>query len=181
MARLKRPLDREAVRQADEKVYVAHAGDPRPNALYDAHGNRRPLNATDPAQAQLREEWVAAYRDGMADSAEPLDSGSSEQRAVADPVEPCPNSHWFSVAVVPRPDAAPRPDYWAAQASGYAGESFAAQLPNGPKSGELDSSGGVRLTGIPAGGCQLKMDKFFKPVAEYLEREVKFDPTSSAG
>ena len=181
MARLKRPLDREAVKEADDKLYAEHAGDPRPNALYDANGNRRPLSATDPAQAELRREWVAAYEESMeadAAAAPPLpDSGSSDERPVADPVEPCPNKHFFHVAVVPRPDSAPRPDYWAPQGGNpYAYESFAAQLPNGPKNGKLNGSGGVRVDDIPAGACQLKMDKFFKTVTDYFEREVVFTP-----
>jgi hypothetical protein len=180
MARLSRPLDRESVRQADAQIYDRHANDSRPNALYDANGNRRRLHPSDPAQAELRREWVALYRESLADApaaAEPSDSGSSPDRPVADPVQPCPNKHWVHVSVVPRPDAEPRPHYWAPRGGNpYAGEAFNARLTNGEQRGSLDGSGSMRADGIPAGACALKMAEFFKRVEESFERGVVFTP-----
>lgn len=61
MPRLARPLDQEADDSADEELYAAHYEDPRPNALYDAAGNRRKLSGDDPAQEGLRREWIELY------------------------------------------------------------------------------------------------------------------------
>ena len=169
------------MKKADDKLYERHAGDRRPNALYDANGNRRPLDPDAPEQAELLHEWIALYNESMeADvAAVPSrpDSGSSHERPVADPVERCPNKHWITIRVVPRPDSGPRPDYWAPLVgNAFAAEPFNAQLPNGQKSGKLDGSGAMRFDDIPAGACQWKMDKFFKAVTDYFEREAVFIP-----
>lgn len=56
------PLKRQAVKEADDALYKAHEGDrPRPNALFDASGNRLPLSDTDPTQECLRQEWIKLY------------------------------------------------------------------------------------------------------------------------
>ena len=63
--RASRPLNRQAVTAADDAIYAAHQGDPRPNALYYAAGNKKPLSATDPTQECLRDEWFDLYgKDG---------------------------------------------------------------------------------------------------------------------
>jgi len=36
--RARRPLNQAATKAADDKIYADHAGNPRPNALYDADG-----------------------------------------------------------------------------------------------------------------------------------------------
>lgn len=82
-----RPLDPKAVVDANGALYRAHAGDPRPNALYDAAGNRQPLGARDPSQAALRTEWLNAYEAA---------GGKMEGRPTTTPqkvgncVQPCP-------------------------------------------------------------------------------------------
>ncbi len=58
-----RPLNHMACAEADECIYAAHEADPRPNALYDVNGNRRPLDANDPEQAGLRSEWMDYYEE----------------------------------------------------------------------------------------------------------------------
>lgn len=60
--RATRPLNNDAVKAADDDLYAKHADDPRPNALYDENGNRKPLSATDPDQAGLRKEWMDSYK-----------------------------------------------------------------------------------------------------------------------
>jgi len=60
--RATRPLNNGAVKAADDEIYANHADDPRPNALFDENGNRKALSATDPAQADLRAEWMASYK-----------------------------------------------------------------------------------------------------------------------
>ena len=59
--RASRPLNRQAVATADKALYAAHEKAPRPNALFDAAGNKKPLSATDPAQECLRDEWIKNY------------------------------------------------------------------------------------------------------------------------
>lgn len=82
--RAKRPLDPNATSAADEQIYAAHADDPRPNALYDADGNRTPLSATDPSQAALRREWMDYYI-----AAGGQIEGEPEPGTPDKPVEPC--------------------------------------------------------------------------------------------
>ena len=59
--RAQRPLNSTAVAAADDDLNQAHAGDARPNALYDVDGNRQPLDPNDPDQTGLRAEWKNAY------------------------------------------------------------------------------------------------------------------------
>ena len=83
------PLDPDACAAADDQIYAAHENDPRPNALFDEHGNRLPLSATDPSQEALREEWrqyYVAHEAGAADEGE-CDDGED----VEDPVHECPD------------------------------------------------------------------------------------------
>jgi hypothetical protein len=86
--RATRPLDPQATRAADDELYSRHESDPRPNALYDADGNRQPLDATDPDQAALRTEWMDLYEanGGEVEGSPPSDreTGGSE--------EPCPHA-----------------------------------------------------------------------------------------
>jgi len=57
-----RPLNQGASSAADDDLYSKHADDPRPNALYDEDGQRKPLDPTDPSQADLRQEWMDSYK-----------------------------------------------------------------------------------------------------------------------
>jgi hypothetical protein len=57
-----RPLNQSACSAADDDLYSTHADDPRPNALYDEDGERKPLSPTDPGQADLRQEWMDSYK-----------------------------------------------------------------------------------------------------------------------
>lgn len=84
---IRRPLDAAACAEADAQIYAAHEHDPRPNALYTTDGRRKPLDATDPAQEELREEWRQAYAQaggGVEDPDAPPDIPPDE------PVQPCP-------------------------------------------------------------------------------------------
>ncbi|MEO8280520.1 MAG: hypothetical protein ABI564_12570 [Ideonella sp.] len=55
MTDLARPLDPAAVKAADDQFYANHP------EFIGPDGKRIPLSATDPAQADLRREWVASY------------------------------------------------------------------------------------------------------------------------
>jgi hypothetical protein len=93
-------LNEAAAGRADEQVYTAHAGDPRPNALYDGSGARRPLSATDPSQAALRSEWMDAY---VANGGEVEDSDDHTPTPPDGPVLPCAkqllNARWSPTTV----------------------------------------------------------------------------------
>ena len=86
--RATRPLDPAAVRAADNEIYRRHEADPRPNPLFDGAGHRRPLSATDPAQTELRREWMDLY----------VESGGHVENTSPDPTPPehilatCPGS-----------------------------------------------------------------------------------------
>ena len=83
--RATRPLNKDAVKAADDDLYSKHADDPRPNALYDENGKRRPLDANDPDQADLRSEWMDSYKANGGET-EPVDNTGSDP---AQPVKPC--------------------------------------------------------------------------------------------
>lgn len=93
--RASQPLNSSAVQAADEELYTAHENDPRPNALFDENGNRKPLSATDPSQADLRSEWMDAYaaNGGEIEGQEPdpgqPDPPPPEQDDPADDEEEC--------------------------------------------------------------------------------------------
>jgi hypothetical protein len=53
--------------------------------LFDAAGNRKPLDANDPEQADLRKEWMTAYK---ANGGE-VESDSAGHTTASDPVLPC--------------------------------------------------------------------------------------------
>jgi hypothetical protein len=80
--RAKRPLNKSAVRAADDDLYQNHADDPRPNALYDADGNRKPLDPDDPDQAGLRQEWMDAYQANGGDTEKSDISGTPTGQVV---------------------------------------------------------------------------------------------------
>jgi len=102
--RATRPLNAAAVQAADDEIYRRHEGDPRPNPLYDAAGNRRPLSDTDPGQADLRREWMDLYvaNGGQVEntprSSSPPSSGGGS--APVSPVTPCTSC---TVTISPTP------------------------------------------------------------------------------
>ena len=80
------PVDQQAADAADEELYSRHEDDRRPNALYDADGNRQPMDPNSPSQSTLRREWLAIYEEngGEVESPPPAD------REPDDTTEPCP-------------------------------------------------------------------------------------------
>src|SRR5579871_1217239 len=78
--RLKLPLSHPAVSKADDQFYANH-----PEFIQD--GKRIPLDATDPAQANLRKEWVNLY---LANGGQLDDGSPSPKKAPADPTVKCP-------------------------------------------------------------------------------------------
>lgn len=54
MSRLQRPLNKEAVKKADDEFYAKH-----PELVKE--GKRQPLEAKNPEHAKLRKEWVTLY------------------------------------------------------------------------------------------------------------------------
>lgn len=87
MSTYKRPLNSSAVAKADDALYRNHAGDPRPNALFDAAGNRLPLDPDDPSQAGLRKEWGNLY---LANGGELQGPPTSPKQPVDTPCATCP-------------------------------------------------------------------------------------------
>lgn len=81
MRRATRPLNTEAVKNADNDFYAKH-----PELIKD--GQRIPLSPTDPTQARLRQEWMDLYvKHGGAVEQTP----KPPQNKPDDPVQPCPN------------------------------------------------------------------------------------------
>lgn len=184
MTRIARPLDPAAVRAADDALYAKHAGDPRPNALFDEAGHRQPLDATDPDQAALRQEWCQTYQQekaaqgGGGEAAAPAPAAAAPPPAAAappsdcpvgSPVQGCPKTHKVAFSVVAAPDAGARKAWWPARPPEYAGVPFSADLPDGRKEGTLGGAGEARFDGIPAGSCRFTMAKFYEDVEAALK------------
>src|ERR1035438_5844951 len=180
MARLERPLDPDAVKEADEEIYALHSGDPRPNALYDAEGMRLWLDPTEPAQAGLRAQWCDLYREALAkkrksdppDEATPPDEEKPPPQAQTPPpsdspvgevVKSCPlKLHWIKARLISLPDQKTRPDWWPEDTGGpYPYEPLTAEITDGPKVSALDGGGFSEYDQIPAGSCSWKFTAFF--------------------
>ncbi|MBZ5618961.1 MAG: hypothetical protein LAQ69_09590 [Acidobacteriia bacterium] len=126
-------MNQEAVSAADDALYQKHGDDPRPNALYDADGNRTPLDANDPDQAGLRSEWMDSYKaNGGEMEASEGGGGSSDQVVlpcgqkarvnpliIGDPVELDASEAEFEE----QPDPEEEPEEEGPQADEEAGES----------------------------------------------------------
>ena len=166
MSRINRPLNPAAVRAADDTIYLRHASDPRPNALYDEQGGRRPLDATDPGQRALRQEWCDAYHASAAAPA--ADPQPAAEQVVADPVQCCPNDHHITLSLLAAPDAGARNSWWPARPPGYAGVAFSAELTNGRRNASVGSDGMVTFDGIPAGACSFDFSALYTDVESEL-------------
>jgi hypothetical protein len=79
MSTIRRPLNQQAVRSADEEFYTRHP------EMLNADGTRRPLDATGSSHAGMRQEWRELYlaRGGQVEEDEP--AGDPD-----DPVQSCP-------------------------------------------------------------------------------------------
>ena len=75
-----RPLDRGAVRAADDQFYANH-----PELIED--GERIPLDPSDPAQADLRSEWMDLY---IANGGQVEGETPTADKRPEDVTEPCP-------------------------------------------------------------------------------------------
>lgn len=196
MRRIERPLDHEAVQSADEQIYAAHEDDPRPNALFDAEGNRQQLSSTDPSQEALRQEWREDYfvaldarKGGTADDNTddnstsssydstdvPASSSTSGDTCPADPVLSCEEMHWITIQLKPFKNSEKRPNYWPAPPAddAFAFESYAAELTIGHAEDYLDAGGSTTYPRIPAGTCQIKFSFAFKNLQQYFDRLVR--------
>jgi hypothetical protein len=174
MGQIEKPLDQEAVAAADAELYGRHGNDPRPNALYDASGNRRPLSPSDPAQAGARAEWRSLYQAHLekknGPKKAPPEPAPATDRAPDNPVQPCPDSHWIEVTLKPRPDQRPRPTWWpAATASPYGAEPYAASGACGSKTGKM-AAGMSRLSNIPAGTCGFSFPEFYQAIEQLFSQ-----------
>jgi hypothetical protein len=86
MSAIKFPLDDEAVDAADDRFYDKYP------ELIDEDGNRIPLSADDPAQEQMRRDWIAMYKEELKKTSgkdDPKDPKDPEDPI--DPVKPCPH------------------------------------------------------------------------------------------
>jgi hypothetical protein len=76
----RRPLDRDAVRAADDQFYANH-----PELVQD--DKRIPLDPSDPSQADLRSEWMDLY---VANGGEVEGKAPAGDKRPDDATEPCP-------------------------------------------------------------------------------------------
>lgn len=108
MCRLKRPLNPNAVRAADDALYAKY-----PELIKD--GKRIPLSETDPKQADLRNEWVNLYKQHGGGIEQDRDKWST--RKPNDPVKYCPLAEsskepYDCTKTPPRPCPTGSPSYY---------------------------------------------------------------------
>jgi hypothetical protein len=189
MARLQRPLNPQAVQEADNELYARHFADPRPNALYDAEGLRRPLDPRDPAQADLRQEWCDLYNSSLNQPSQsqtqpptpptppkppPADLHPAGNRPVSKPVEPCAPKYGIRIQLIRLPDVGERPTYWPTTTTGpYASERYSAEITDGHHDGSLDGQGSVRFDNIPSGSCSIRFPDFYVEIERYFDQQLQ--------
>lgn len=91
------PLDRDAVRAADDAFYAKY-----PNMIDKTTGERIPLDATSAAHRDMRRDWIKMYEAELAKDDpgdEPEGPDPEDPTDPADPVEPCPNCTVGSVTL----------------------------------------------------------------------------------
>ncbi|WNG56718.1 hypothetical protein F0U59_19625 [Archangium gephyra] len=167
--------------KADEQLYAAHRDDPRPNPLFDAQGNRRKLDPTDPAQADVQREWLSHY---TAETAKKKDSGAAAKpkttssdcsnRAVDDPVLPCTIKHWLIIRLSARPNLEARAQGGEVDRQpGYAGEKYTASGACGNKEGALDGGASLRFQNIKAGHCTIVFKDFYEDIEAFFKEQLR--------
>jgi hypothetical protein len=185
MSRLDRPLNPDACDAADKRLYSAHENDRRPNDLFDTDGNRRPLTGSNHV---LNEEWKDYYREekdrnssqangdaaGGATSSDSSNGATAPakftNRAVSDPVQNCPLTHWIQIELVKHPDKTERPEWWPKAGKAlYSYEVFKANLTEGLRAGALNGAASVRYECLPPGACTIQFPKFL----DEIEAEIK--------
>ncbi len=190
MAKIQRPLDSDAVSAADDQLYAAYENDPRPNPLFDADGNRLNLSATDPKQADLRDEWCDLYQAALdtkkkaADSTDNGDGGNDGgddtpsdppcgSNNVGDPATPCTTLEWIKIRLIRLADAQPRPQWWrpGGKAGPYPSEPCTVELTNGTEKGSLDGNGVTEHANLPAGVCSIHFTRFYKALEQMFGPE----------
>lgn len=161
---------------ADDQIYAAHEDDPRPNALFDAGGNRLKLSATDPKQAGLRQEWCDLYQAALdkkkspAPTADDNSDPPSGNNNVGDPAAPCATLQWIKIQLIRLPDAQPRPQWWRSggKADPYPSEPCTVELTNGTEVGSLDGNGATEHANLPAGVCSIQFTRFYKALEQLV-------------
>ena len=127
--RAKRPLNREAVKVADDAFYEAH-----PELAKD--GKRQALSPNDPEQASLRKEWMDAY---IASGGGYRETGVA-RRQVGGPREPCSlDFPWVEL------------EYLYADEQGVPGAEFVIKSAEGAilRAGTLDDKGFCHVDRLP--------------------------------
>lgn len=152
-----RPLNPTARQDANDELYRRHESDPRPNALFDDHGNRQPLDADDPAQTDLRSEWMDLYvaNGGQVEGQEgsnEAEETTSEEGPPEETSEPCPS------------DEGPEPTITAQWSRNGSHTDFVVP--------DHNPSGGVSGVGAVAG---------VSPVNSIVEYDFEFEQPEAAG
>jgi hypothetical protein len=104
-------------------------------------------------------------------------ASTRNDRPVDSATQPCPNSHFFELALTLAPEA-DRPTWWPTERlSGYGGEKV--KISGGgiaPPDRELSGIGGLYVSGIPAGTAKVEFTDLLKSVKEALDEECKYEP-----
>jgi hypothetical protein len=105
-------------------------------------------------------------------------TGVRNDRPVDSATQPCPNTHFFELALV----VAPEPDRqtWLPKErlSGYRGEMV--KVTGGgivPPDRELSGTGGLYVSGVPAGSTNVEFTGLLKSVKDALDEGCQYEPT----
>jgi hypothetical protein len=98
-------------------------------------------------------------------------AGIHDNRPVGSAVQPCPKRHWFQLTLVLRPESQARPAWWPVERrAGYPREKVSLTLPGAAGLHTSDSSGRLRIDGVPPGVGSAAYYDFYSDVRSEFER-----------
>jgi len=104
-------------------------------------------------------------------------AGERNDRPVDSATQPCPNTHFFELALTVAPEH-DRPAWWPKERlSAYGAEKV--KVTGGgivPPDRELSGIGGLYLSGIPAGSAKVEFTGLLKTVKDALDEGCQYEP-----
>ena len=98
-----------------------------------------------------------------------------DDRPIDSATQPCPNQHFFELALVLASESE-RPEWWPKERlSGYGGEQVKVTGAGiAPPERELSSIGGLHIDGIPSGSAKVEFAQLLKSVKDVLDEGCKY-------
>ena len=160
MTRLIRPLDKEAVKEANEAIKAETGGRKLTNSSKDA---------------PLRKKWRAAYEKAASKNTAKDVSEKKDESATDCTTNTCPNNHSIEIIFI-RKARLKKLDHWPVLKAGnlpYKTERYEMTHTDGEKKGRLNSSGSVKVKNIPPGSCEIEYIGYYHSVEKWIQAQLK--------